>query len=130
MHITFNEFINKYYELFGDVYIHAFAAVILLDILTGLGKAWVTRSLNSTIGRRGVLEHLLVTVLGISLYPYLNLIGFDEIAKGFVIFFVASYGISVIENLAAIGVPIPKWVRTRLEKIRDAFDDDSNGGGK
>ena len=77
-----------------------------------------------------MLEHLLVTVLGISLYPYLNLIGFDEIAKGFVIFFVASYGISVIENLAAIGVPIPKWVRTRLEKIRDAFDDDSNGGGK
>lgn len=130
MHITFNEFINKYYELFGDVYIHAFAAIILLDILTGLGKAWVTKSLNSTIGRRGMLEHLLVTVLGISLYPYLNLIGFDEIAKGFVIFFVASYGISVVENLAEIGVPIPKWVRTRLEKIRDAFDDDSNGGGK
>ncbi len=130
MHITLNEFITRYYELLGDVYIHVFAAVILLDILTGLGKAWVTKSLNSTIGRRGVLEHLLVMVLGISLYPYLNLIGFDEIAKGFVIFFVASYGISVVENLAEIGVPIPKWVRTRLEKIRDAFDDDSNGGGK
>lgn len=130
MHITLNEFITRYYELLGDVYIHVFAAVILLDILTGLGKAWVTKSLNSTIGRRGVLEHLLVMVLGISLYPYLNLIGFDEIAKGFVIFFVASYGISVVENLAEIGVPIPKWVRTRLEKIRDAFDDDNNGGGK
>lgn len=130
MHITLNEIITRYYELLGDVYIHVFAAVILLDILTGLGKAWVTKSLNSTIGRRGVLEHLSVMVLGISLYPYLNLIGFDEIAKGFVIFFVASYGISVVENLAEIGVPIPKWVRTRLEKIRDAFDDDSNGGGK
>lgn len=130
MHITLDEIITRYYELLGDVYIHVFAAVILLDILTGLGKAWVTKSLNSTIGRRGVLEHLLVMVLGISLYPYLNLIGFDEIAKGFVIFFVASYGISVVENLAEIGVPIPKWVRTRLEKIRDAFDDDSNGGGK
>ena len=130
MHITLDEFITRYYELLGDVYIHVFAAVILLDILTGLGKAWVTKSLNSTIGRRGVLEHLLVMVLGISLYPYLNLIGFDEIAKGFVIFFVASYGISVVENLAEIGVPIPKWVRTRLEKIRDAFDVDSNGGGK
>lgn len=130
MHITLDEFITRYYELLGDVYIHVFAAVILLDILTGLGKAWVTKSLNSTIGRRGVLEHLLVMVLGISLYPYLNLIGFDEIAKGFVIFFVASYGVSVVENLAEIGVPIPKWVRTRLEKIRDAFDDDSNGGGK
>lgn len=130
MHITLDEFITRYYELLGDVYIHVFAAVILLDILTGLGKAWVTKSLNSTIGRRGVLGHLLVMVLGISLYPYLNLISFDEIAKGFVIFFVASYGISVVENLAEIGVPIPKWVRTRLEKIRDAFDDDSNGGGK
>nr|DAY25563.1 MAG TPA: holin [Caudoviricetes sp.] len=130
MHITLDEFITRYYELLGDVYIHVFAAVILLDILTGLGKAWVTKSLNSTIGRGGVLEHLLVMVLGISLYPYLNLIGFDEIAKGFVIFFVASYGISVVENLAEIGVPIPKWVRTRLEKIRDAFDDDSTGGGK
>ena len=124
MHITLAELVNRYYELFNDAYIHIFAGVIVLDILTGVAKAWVTKTLNSTIGRRGVIEHLAVLVLGVTIYPYLNFLGFEEVAARFIFFFIVTYGLSLIENLSAIGVPFPKGLKKRLEKIKKQFDEE------
>ena len=116
------ELVNRYYELFNAIYVHAFTGIIVFDIITGLAKAWVTKTVNSTIGRRGLIEHLIVLVLVVTVYPYLIFIGFEEVATAFIIFFIATYGVSLIENLSAIGVPFPKGLKRRLEKIRDAFD--------
>lgn len=124
MHITLAELVNKYYELFNDAYIHIFAGVIVLDILTGIIKAWLNKSLNSTIGRRGLVEHLAVLVLGVTVYPYLIFIGFEEVATAFIFFFIATYGLSLIENLSDIGVPFPKGIKKRLEKIKEHFDEE------
>ena len=96
----------------------------MLDILTGVAKAWVTKTLNSTIGRRGVIEHLAVLVLGVTIYPYLNFLGFEEVAATFIFFFIVTYGLSLIENLSAIGVPFPKGLKKRLEKIKKQFDEE------
>ena len=128
MHITLTELVNQYYEIFNDAYIHIFAGVIVLDILTGMIKAWVNKTLNSTIGRRGLIEHLIVLVLGVTVYPYLNFIGFEEVAATFIFFFIATYGLSLIENLSAIGVPFPKGLKKRLEKIKDHFDEEWSNG--
>lgn len=124
MHITLAELINRYYELFNDAYIHIFAGVIVLDILTGIIKAWLNKNLNSTIGRRGLVEHLAVLVLGVTVYPYLIFIGFEEVATAFIFFFIATYGLSLIENLSEIGVPFPKGIKKRLEKIKEHFDEE------
>ena len=123
MHITLAELANQYYELFNDIYIHALAGIIVSDIITGLAKAWVTKTVNSTIGRRGLIEHLIVLVLVVTVYPYLIYIGFEEVATAFILFFIATYGVSLIENLAAIGVPFPKGIKKRLEKLRDALNE-------
>lgn len=120
--MSMTELVNRYYEIFNDIYVHAFAGIIVFDIITGLAKAWVTKTVNSTIGRRGLIEHLIVLVLVVTVYPYLIFIGFEEVATAFIIFFIATYGVSLIENLSAIGVPFPKGLKRRLEKIRDAFD--------
>ena len=123
MHITITELANQYYELFNDIYIHALAGIIVFDIITGLAKAWVTKTVNSTIGRRGLIEHLIVLVLVVTVYPYLIYIGFEEVATAFIFFFIATYGVSLIENLSAVGVPFPKGLKRRLEKLRDAFNE-------
>lgn len=124
MHITLAELVNRYHELFNDAYIHIFAGVIVIDILTGIIKAWLNKNLNSTIGRRGLVEHLAVLVLGVTVYPYLIFIGFEEVATAFIFFFIATYGLSLIENLSDIGVPFPKGIKKRLEKIKEHFDEE------
>ena len=123
LHITLAELANQYDEVFNDIYIHALAGIIVFDIITGLAKAWVTKTINSTIGRRGLIEHLFVLVLVVTVYPYLIYIGFEEVATAFIFFFIATYGVSLIENLATIGVPFPKGIKKILEKLRDVFNE-------
>ena len=122
MEITLPELAERYYHLVQDVYIHAFPLVVLLDILTGVAKAFVTKSLNSTINRRGLIEHIVVCVMCITVYPYLLYLGFNEIATAFLLFFILSYCLSLIENLSSLGVPFPTGIKKRLEKLRDELD--------
>ena len=122
MEITLPELAERYYHLVQDVYIHAFTLMILLDVITGVAKGWVTKTMNSTINRRGLIEHIIVCVMCITVYPYLLYLGFNEIATAFLLFFTLSYCLSLIENLSALGVPFPTGIRKRLEKLRDELD--------
>lgn len=122
MEITLPELAERYYHLVKDVYIHAFTLVIFLDVLTGMAKAWVTKSLNSTVSRRGLIEHVIVAIMCITVYPYLMYLGFNEFATAFLLFFTVSYCVSLIENLSALGVPFPTGLKKRLEKLRDELD--------
>lgn len=122
MEITLPELAERYYHLVKDVYIHAFTLVVFLDVFTGIAKAFVTKKLNSTINRRGLIEHIIVCVMCITVYPYLLYLGFNEIATAFLLFFTLSYCLSLIENLSALGVPFPIGLKKRLEKLRDELD--------
>ena len=122
MEITLPELAERYYHLVKDVYIHAFTLVVFLDVFTGIAKAFVTKKLNSTINRRGLIEHIIVCVMCITVYPYLLYLGFNEIATAFLLFFTLSYCLSLIENLSALGVPFPTGLKKRLEKLRDELD--------
>lgn len=122
MEVTLAELAESYYHLVKDVHIHAFTLMIVLDVLTGIAKAWVTKTMNSTINRRGLIEHIIVCVMCITVYPYLLYLGFNEIATAFLLFFTLSYCLSLIENLSALGVPFPTGIKKRLEKLRDELD--------
>lgn len=41
-------------------------------------------------------------------------------------FYIASEGLSIIENAGLLGVPVPKGIRQALEVLRDKNDDSSN----
>lgn len=45
-------------------------------------------------------------------------------------FYIANEGLSIIENAALLGVPVPKVVKTALEVLRDKHDDSGQGGGQ
>ena len=122
MEVTLAELAESYYHLVKDVYIHAFTLMIVLDVLTGIAKAWVTKTMNSTINRRGLIEHIIVCVMCITVYPYLLYLGFNEIATAFLLFFTLSYCLSLIENLSTLGVPFPTGIKKRLEKLKDELD--------
>ena len=122
MEITLPELAERYYHLTKDVYIHAFTLMIVLDVLTGVAKAFVTRTLNSTINRKGLIQHITVWVMCITVYPYVLYLGFNEAGTAFLLFFTLSYCLSLIENLSVLGVPFPTGIKKRLEKLRDELD--------
>lgn len=123
MEITLSELIGQYYRLTNDLYIHAFSYFVVLDIFTGLLRSWKEHKVNSSVGLWGVIKHALVLLLVITFYPFLLYVKFNGIAYSIVLFFIASYAISVIENLDALGVAFPKWIKKRFEKIKSELDD-------
>lgn len=109
----------EFKNLLANLYIQVFLWLVLADIATGLCKGLFIKEGNSTKGLLGMVKHLLVVFLIIVAYPYLKIMGFEPIATAFVFFYIAAYGISIVENLGQLGVPIPDWIRERLQKLQD-----------
>ena len=112
----------EFRHLADNALIQVFILLVLFDVFTGISKGLAGKQGNSTKGLLGVVKHLLVVLLVIVAYPYMKVMGMSLTANAFVIFYIAVYGISVTENLGQLGLPLPKFVIERLEKLRDGAD--------
>ena len=113
--------IEQFFEAFKQItqvpMYHVFIGLVIADIVTGTIKGFVNKKANSTKGLIGVLKHLMVVVLVLTVTPYLVMLKQDLIADSFIIFFISQYGISFVENWGQIGLPMPNFVRQYFEKI-------------
>lgn len=119
--------LSEFRHLLDNAFIQILVWVVLFDIFTGISKGLAGKQGNSTKGLLGVVKHLLVVLLVIVAYPYMKVMGMSLTANAFVIFYIAVYGISVTENLGQLGLPLPKFVIDRLEKLRDSADKGDDG---
>lgn len=107
--------------LFGglDIALEVLLVVMVLDYITGLLKAWVNGTLDSRIGKKGIVKkigYLTLVVLAVCLD---HLAGETGAIRTLVIyFFVANEGISIVENWGAIGLPLPKVLINKLEQLK------------
>lgn len=108
-------------EMLQNWYIHVFIWTVVLDIITGLAKVLSSKNkkTDSTKGLIGLIKHLLVVILVTVAYPYLYVVGLKEVATTFVVFYIAMYAISIIENFGQLGIPFPDFVTERFKKLKD-----------
>lgn len=113
------------YFLFGefDIALQCLLVFIALDYISGLIKAYCTKTLSSKIGFRGILKKvgiLAIVVLSVSL----DRLGGDSgsIRTLVIYYFVANEGLSVLENSAEAGIPIPNGLKNALKVIRKESD--------
>ncbi|MBR0369956.1 MAG: phage holin family protein [Methanobrevibacter sp.] len=110
-----------------DVALQCLLIAIALDYISGLIKAYVTKELSSKIGFKGILKKvgiLLIVMLGV----LIDRVGGDTgaIRTLVIYYFVANEGLSIIENLAQAGLPIPKAIKNALKALKEQ----SNGKDK
>ncbi|MDT2816276.1 phage holin family protein [Vagococcus lutrae] len=120
--INNGQLLIEFQNLLQNGYIHVFIWSVLLDIGSGLIKGFVIKDSNSTRGLLGIVKHLLIVVLVLVAVPYLNIAGFQEVANWFVLFYIAAYGISIVENWGQLGLPLPQFVKDTLTKLKDDSD--------
>lgn len=107
------------------------ATVMLLDYGTGIGKAWVAGDLSSKIGIIGILKkvgYLAIVMVGM-VVDWVIQAGLTELHVDYkleflfaiivVIWLILNEVISILENVAAIGVPVPKWLTKVVVKLKD-----------
>ena len=112
------------YFIFGefDIALQCLLVFIALDYISGLIKAYCTKTLSSKIGFKGILKKvgiLAIVALSVSLD---RLAGNTGAMRTLVIYyFVANEGLSVLENLAEAGIPIPKSIKKALKSIKKEY---------
>lgn len=122
-HFTLVDLIKHYHSTSHDVMLWLLLLVVGLDILTGWSKATFLKELSSSISLRGLGKHFTVITFGIFIYPILTFVGFEEVAIAMLGVVIITYLISLAENMAILGFPMPTWVIDRLQKVKQVLEE-------
>ena len=107
-----------------DIALKCLIVVIVIDYLTGVLSAIYNKKLNSIIGTKGIIKKVGYLCI-VALSTIIDIItGQTGVIRTLVIyFFVANEGISIIENIAEMGVPMPKKLIDTLEQLKKKGDE-------
>lgn len=108
--------------LFGEItgLFIAIIALMALDYITGVLCGIAAKELSSETGFKGLVKKLMVLVIiavGHLVDCYIIGTG-SALMTAVILFFAANEGISILENAAMLGLPIPKKLRDILEQLR------------
>ena len=97
---------------------------ITIDYVTGVMCAVVDRKLSSEVGFRGICRKVIIFLLvGIAQMVDINVIRNGSVIRTAVIFFyLSNEGVSVLENSAHLGLPVPEKLKEVLEQLHDRED--------
>ena len=94
---------------------------MLLDYSTGILKAIYKKELNSKIILKGIIKKIgyIFVIITATLFDYI--INKDEmpIRNLTLYFFIANEAISILENWAILGLPLPKKLSEVFEQIKN-----------
>ncbi|MDC96621.1 holin [Listeria monocytogenes] len=114
--------LHQFQLLLNDLFVQVFMFSVLFDIATGMAKGIAGKQGNSTKGLLGIVKHMLITILVLIAYPYMKLLHLDTLAISFISFYILAYGISIMENWGQLGLPLPSFIKDRLEKLKNLSD--------
>ena len=102
-----------------DISLTCLLIAIVLDYVSGIIKAYETKELSSKIGARGIVKKVGILIVIMLAVLVDRATGESGAIRTLVIYyFVANEGLSIIENLAKAGVPIPKKLRDALKTLK------------
>ena len=104
-----------------DGLLYALLAFVVIDYITGIMCAVNDHSLSSEVGFRGICRKVLIFMLvGIANILDADIIGTGSVLRTAVIFFyISNEVVSLLENAAHLGLPVPEKIKVVLEQLHD-----------
>lgn len=109
--------------IFGapDAWIIGLVVLVIIDYVTGLMKAYISGELSSKVGFKGILKKLMYFAIVAVAVIIDTLTGAEGVLRVACIgFLIANEGVSILENCAAAGLPVPQALVKVLAKLKDA----------
>ena len=109
----------------NDGLLIALVLFVAVDYLTGVMCAISDKTLSSNVGFKGICRKVLIFLLvGIANIIDVQVIGTGSVIRTAVIFFyLSNEGVSILENAAHLGLPIPETLKAALAQIHDRTSD-------
>jgi len=110
----------------------ALVVFMALDYITGLMCAIMDKKLSSAVGFKGICKKVLILMLvGVANILDIHVVGQGSALRGAVIaFYLSNEGLSLLENAAYIGLPIPDKLREILEQLHNRDEKNDHGDGE
>ena len=96
-------------------YVAILFGLILFDFLTGFLKAWKWQVSDSWTGLKGVIKHTLTFIFYYFVAVFLTYINAMPLGQVLLVIINLYYLLSILENLAVMGVYIPKFMTARVQ---------------
>ena len=99
----------------------ALVVFAVTDYITGVMCAIADKKLSSEIGFKGICRKVIIFMLvGIAHVLDVNVIATGSVLRTAVIFFyLSNEGVSLLENAAHLGLPVPEKLKDVLEQLHD-----------
>ena len=112
-----------------DGLLYALIAFVAIDYITGVMCAISDEALSSEVGFRGICRKVLIFLLvGIGNIIDVQVLGSPGVLRTAVIFFyLSNEGVSLLENAAHLGLPVPDAIKTVLEQLHDRAEGKEEG---
>ena len=109
----------------GDMYLlYAVLIFMVIDIITGWAKAIKNGNLWSTKSVYGAGRKVLALFVVIIANIIDNILGLNGIVIiAIMYYYIATEGLSILENLAEMNVPFPEKIKDKLEVLKDKGSD-------
>ena len=107
-----------------DGLLYALIAFMVIDYITGVMCAISDKTLSSEVGFKGICRKVLIFLLvGIANIIDVQVLGAPGVLRTAVIFFyLSNEGVSLLENAAHLGLPVPDAIKTVLEQLHNRSD--------
>ena len=104
-----------------DGLVYALVVFAVLDYITGLMCAVADQMLSSAVGFKGICRKVLIFALvGIGHILDAQVIGSGSVLRTAIVFFyLSNEGVSLLENAAHLGLPVPEKLKAVLEQLHD-----------
>ena len=110
-----------------DGFLYALIAFTVIDYITGVMCAITDKNLSSAVGFKGICRKVLIfTLVGIGNIVDVYVLGQGGVLRTAIIFFyLSNEGVSIMENTAHLGLPIPAKLKEVLEQLHERRGNDN-----
>lgn len=111
-----------------DGLLYALIVFVVLDYITGVLCAIADHKLSSAVGFKGICRKVLIFALvGIANILDVQVIGTGCVVRTATMFFyISNEGVSILENSANLGLPVPKKVKEVLKQLHDGAESEDD----
>ncbi len=111
-----------------DGLLYALIAFAVVDYITGVMCAVADKKLTSKVGFKGICRKVLMFLLvGVANILDVQVIGTGSVLRTAIIFFyISNEGVSLLENSARLGLPIPQKMKDVLAQLHDRSEKGDN----
>ena len=102
----------------------ALVMIVVMDYISGVMCAIADKNLSSEVGFKGICRKVLIFILvGIANILDVQVIGTGSVLRTAIIFFyISNEGVSLLENAAHLGLPVPEKLKVVLKQLHDKSD--------